>query len=149
MDAWLHHVSRGRVAQIKTILRQTFANDVTVGDHANQPVILSNWDGADVVRAHQFREFGDRGIRADPLDPFVHCFFDFHADLLVGVGCTYDETKVPLCQSAIVPAADRCLSLILTSDGVDLCAAAIVVALLPPSDTLVCLLWTEGAHQPT
>src|SRR5262249_40101024 len=124
MDAWLHHVSRGRVAQIKTILRQTFANDVTVGDHANQPVILSNWDGADVVRAHQFREFGDRGIRADPLDPLVHCFFDFHADLLVGVGCTWMKLKCRPAvapKSAIVTEADRCLSLILTSDGVDLC----------------------------
>jgi hypothetical protein len=52
-------------------------------------------------------------------------------------------------KSAIVTEADRCLSLILTSDGVDLCAAAIVNALLRPSDTLVCPLWTEGAHQPT
>src|SRR5262249_12267911 len=28
-----------------------------------------------------FGEFGDRGIRADPLDALVHCFFYFHADL--------------------------------------------------------------------
>src|SRR5215475_14570786 len=81
MNAWRHHVSRGRAVHIKTILRQTFANDITVGDHADQPIILANWDGADVVRAHQFSEFGDRGIRADPLDALVHCFFYFHADL--------------------------------------------------------------------
>jgi hypothetical protein len=53
------------------ILRQTFANDVKVSHHTDQPVIFSNWDGADIVRAHQFREFGDRGIRADPLDPLL------------------------------------------------------------------------------
>src|SRR5262245_7571763 len=80
MNAWRHHVSRGRAMHIKTFLRQTFANDVTVGDHADQPIILANRDGADAVCAHQFSEFGDRGIRADPLDALVHCFFDFHAD---------------------------------------------------------------------
>jgi hypothetical protein len=82
VDAWRHHVSRGRAMHIKTILRQTFAYDVTVGDHADQPVILANWDSADVLCTHQFSEFSDRGIQADPLDAFVHCFFDFHADLL-------------------------------------------------------------------
>src|SRR5262249_47525590 len=108
MDAWRHNVSCGRAVQIKTILHQTVANDVTVGDHADQPVILANWDGADVVRAHQSSEFGDSGIRADPLDPLVHCVFDFHADLLGGVGCTCDEYKVQprrSPKSALVPAA--------------------------------------------
>src|SRR5262245_7861178 len=81
MNAWRHHVSRGRAMHIKIFLRQTFANDVTIGDHADQPVILSNRDSAYVVRAHQFGEFGDRGIRADPLDALVHCFLYFHADL--------------------------------------------------------------------
>jgi len=100
MDAWLHHVSRGRAVQIKTMLRQTFANDVTVSDHADQPVILANWDGADVVRAHQFREFGDRGIRADPLDPLVHCFFDFHADLLLELDALMMNIK---CSPALAP----------------------------------------------
>src|SRR5262249_54664597 len=85
MDAWRHHVPRDRALHIETILRQTFANDVTVGDHADQPVILSDRNGANVVRAHQFGEFDDRGIRADPLNTLVHCFFDFHADLLAGV----------------------------------------------------------------
>src|SRR5262249_40271388 len=82
MNAWRHHVSRGRAMHIKTFLRQTFANDVTVGDHADQPIILADRDGADVVCAPQFSQFGDRGIRADPLDALVHCFFYFHADLL-------------------------------------------------------------------
>src|SRR5262249_41475873 len=88
VDAWRHNVSRGCSMHIKAIPRQTFAHDVTVGDHADQPVILANRDSADVLCAHQFSEFGDRGIQADPLDALVHCFFDFHADLLAGVGCT-------------------------------------------------------------
>src|SRR5262249_32234035 len=105
MDAWRHHVSRSRTVHIKTILRQTFANDVTVGDHPDQSIILANWDGADVVRAHQFSEFGDRGVRADPLDPLVHCFFDFHADLLCGFGCTYDEYAAPPQPQVLIPSA--------------------------------------------
>jgi hypothetical protein len=89
MDALRHHVSRGRTTHIKSILRQTFADDIPIGDHPDQSVILANRDGADVVCAHQFGEFGDRRIRADPLDTPVHCFFDFHADLPTGAGCTY------------------------------------------------------------
>jgi hypothetical protein len=27
---------------------------------------------------HQFREFGDRGVGADPVDTLVHHVFDFH-----------------------------------------------------------------------
>src|SRR5262245_46554518 len=83
MAAGRHPVSRGRSAHIKTILRQTFANDVAIGDHADQPVILANRDSADVVCAHQFGEFGDRGIWTDPLNALVHCLIDFHADLLL------------------------------------------------------------------
>ena len=94
MDAWRHHVLRGRAAHIKTILRQTFANDVTVGDHADQPVILANWDGADVVCAHQFSEFGDRGIRADPLDPLCIASLTFMRTSLEELDAPIDEYKV-------------------------------------------------------
>src|SRR5207248_10315480 len=78
MDARGHHVARRRAAGVKAVLRQAFADDVAVGHHADQPVVLANRNGADVMLAHQFREFADRGVRTDPVDAFVHRLFDFH-----------------------------------------------------------------------
>src|SRR4051812_48812468 len=78
MDAWGHQVARHRAAGIETVLRQSFADDVTVGHHADQPVVLSNGNGADVMLTHQFREFGDRRVWTNPVDALVHCIFDFH-----------------------------------------------------------------------
>src|SRR4029077_19467019 len=78
MDAWGHHVARRRAAGIETVPRQSFADDVTVGHHADQPVVLSNGNGAYVMLTHQFREFGDRRVWTNPVDALVHCIFDFH-----------------------------------------------------------------------
>src|SRR4029077_7522855 len=78
MDAWGHHVARRRAAGIETVLRQSFADDVTVGHHADQPVVLSNGNGAYVMLTHQFREFGHRRVWTNPVDALVHCIFDFH-----------------------------------------------------------------------
>src|SRR5262249_40903872 len=57
---------------------QTFADDVAVGDHADQLVVLADRNGADVVVTHQFGDFGDRGVGTDPVDALVHHVFDFH-----------------------------------------------------------------------
>src|SRR5467141_2175678 len=62
----------------KLVLRQSFADDVTVGHHADQPVVLSDGNGAYVMLTHQFREFGDRRVWTNPVDALVHCIFDFH-----------------------------------------------------------------------
>src|SRR5262245_1605674 len=78
MDAWSHHIARRRAADIETVLRQSFADDVTVGHHADQPVVLSNGNGAYVMLTHQFCEFGHRRVWTDPVDALVHCVFDFH-----------------------------------------------------------------------
>src|SRR5262252_10712412 len=78
MDAWGHHIARDRAAGIKAVLRQSFADDVSVCDHADQPVVLSNRNGAYIMLTHQFREFGDRRVWTDPVDALVHCVFDFH-----------------------------------------------------------------------
>src|SRR5262249_22164973 len=78
MDAWGHHVARRRPADIKAILGQSLADDIAVSHHADKPVILPDWNGAYIVLPHQFREVDDRGIRIDPVDTLVHCFFDFH-----------------------------------------------------------------------
>src|SRR6266446_7875998 len=60
----------------KLVLRQSFADDVTVGHHADQPVVLSDGNGAYVMLTHQFREFGDRRVWTNPVDALVHCVFD-------------------------------------------------------------------------
>jgi hypothetical protein len=41
MDAWGHHLTR-RHAGIEVVLRQTFANDVSVGHHTDEMVVLSD-----------------------------------------------------------------------------------------------------------
>src|SRR5437879_11822579 len=78
MDAWGHHVARRRAAGIEALLRQSFTDDVAVGHHPDQPVVLSNRNGADVMLTHQFREFGYWRVWTDPVDAFVHRVLDFH-----------------------------------------------------------------------
>src|SRR5580704_17884562 len=78
MNAWGHHLARRRATGIEVVLRQPFADDVAVGHHADQAVVLSNRNGAYIMLTHQFREFSDRGVRTDPIDALVHRFFDFH-----------------------------------------------------------------------
>src|SRR5262245_15472164 len=62
----------------EAVLRQAFADDVTVGHHANQSVLLSDRNGTNIMLAHQFRELGDRSVWTDPVDTLVHRVFDFH-----------------------------------------------------------------------
>ncbi len=78
MNAWGHHIARRGTSGIEAVISQPFADDVTVGHDADQPVVLADWNGAYIVLTHQFREFGDGGVRANPLDAHVHRFFDFH-----------------------------------------------------------------------
>src|SRR5439155_11507192 len=40
--------------------------------------VLADRDRADVVLAHQFRQFGDRSVGAYPVDALGHRVFDFH-----------------------------------------------------------------------
>src|SRR5262249_14745906 len=79
MDAWRHHLASSREVGIEAALRYPFADDVAVGHHADQPVILSNRNRADIVFAHQFCELGDRNVRTDPIDALVHRVFDLHS----------------------------------------------------------------------
>jgi len=78
MDAWGHYIARSRAAGIEAVLRQSFADDVSVGHHADQPVVLSNRNGAYVMLMHQFRQLGDRRLWTDPVDALVHCVLYFH-----------------------------------------------------------------------
>src|SRR6266852_1797145 len=52
MNAGGHHIARSSAKGIETVLRQTFANDVTVSHHADQSVVLSNRNGTDIVFTH-------------------------------------------------------------------------------------------------
>ena len=56
MDTWGHHLARRRAAGIEAILCQPFADDVAVGHHADQLVVLSNRNGAYIMLTHQFCE---------------------------------------------------------------------------------------------
>src|SRR5262249_42326432 len=78
MDARGHHIARRRTASIETVLRQSFADDVAVGYHSNQPVVFPDRKRAYIVRAHQFCNLNDGGIGTDPLNALVHRVFDFH-----------------------------------------------------------------------
>src|SRR6476619_803338 len=44
----------------------------------SRSVVLPDRNAADVMLPHHFREFGDRGVGADPVDTLVHHVFDFH-----------------------------------------------------------------------
>src|SRR5258708_6439685 len=78
MDAFGHHIARHRAASIEVVARKPFADDVAVGHHPDQSVVLPNRNAADVMLPHHFREYGDRGVGADPVDTLVHHVFDFH-----------------------------------------------------------------------
>jgi hypothetical protein len=78
MDAWSHHIACCRVARIEAFLRQPFAYDVAIRHYPNQLIVLSDWNGANIMLAHQFREFDDRGVGTNPFNTLVHRFFDFH-----------------------------------------------------------------------
>jgi hypothetical protein len=42
MDARRHHSTRRRAMGVELVLRQTFADDVPVGHHADETIVLSN-----------------------------------------------------------------------------------------------------------
>src|SRR5256886_12700345 len=46
------HGGRPRTAGIETVLRQSFADDVAVGHHSDQPVVFPDRNRAYIVRAH-------------------------------------------------------------------------------------------------
>src|SRR4249920_3681598 len=78
MDAWSHHIACCRAAGIEAFLRQPLTYDVAVGHHSDELIFLSDWNGAYVMLAHQFREFDDGGVGTNPFNALVHRFFDFH-----------------------------------------------------------------------
>src|SRR5262245_62638936 len=51
MDAGSHHIARGQVGRI-ALLRQPFAYDVAIRHHPNELIVLSDWNGADIMFRH-------------------------------------------------------------------------------------------------
>src|SRR6266404_3016735 len=98
MDAFGHHIARPRAASIEVVARKPFADDVAVGHHPDQSVVLPKRNAADVMLPHQFRKFGDKGLRAYPVDSLVHHVFYFHG------GPPLLEFQVHLMQCSIAPA---------------------------------------------
>src|SRR5215469_8104191 len=94
MDAWGHYIARDRAAGIEAVVRQSFADDVSVGHHADQPVVLANRNGTYVMLTHQLGEFGHRRVWADPVDALVHHVFDLHGTDSVAEVCV--SAPVPL-----------------------------------------------------
>src|SRR6266850_963404 len=97
MDAFGHHIARRRAASIEVVARKPFADDIAVGHHPDQSIVLPNRNAADIIPPHQFREFGDRGVGADPVDTLVHHVFDFHG------GPPLLEFQVHLMQCSTAP----------------------------------------------
>src|SRR5215510_2541941 len=79
----------------RSVLRQPFADDVAVGHHPDQPVVLSNRNGTYIMLTHQFCEFGNRGVRTDPVDALVHRVLDFHGGPPLLELDTLDEMQRP------------------------------------------------------
>ena len=49
MDAFGHHIARRRAAGIEAVARKPFADDVAVGHHPDQSVVLPDRNAADVM----------------------------------------------------------------------------------------------------
>jgi hypothetical protein len=76
------------------------SDNVAVSHHADQLVVLSKRNGAYIMLTHQFREFGDRGVRTDQSTPLCITSLTFMADLRCWSLSTLDE-KPLLLSSAI------------------------------------------------
>src|SRR4029077_5267059 len=61
MDFCCHYIACSGAVAIEVVLRQFLADDVGVGHHSDQTIILAYPDSAYVVVSHQFREFSHRG----------------------------------------------------------------------------------------
>ena len=78
MNAWGHDITRRGALCVEVVLGQPFADDIAVGHHADQLVVLANGRRPISCLSILFAEISDRRIWTDPIDAFVHRFFDFH-----------------------------------------------------------------------
>src|SRR5262249_8530427 len=78
MDAFAHDIACRRAARIEAVLRQSITDNVAVGHHADELVVLSDRNGANVMLTHELGDLHEWRLRTDPLDALVHHFLDFH-----------------------------------------------------------------------
>ena len=71
-DALGHHVARRQLVDVAAVAYAA-TDDVAIGDHSDEPIILANGNRADVEFAHLLRNLSDGRLRADPLCTLVHC----------------------------------------------------------------------------
>src|SRR5262249_56036925 len=71
MNARSHHIARHRAAGVEAVLCQSFADDVSVGHHADQPIVLSNRNSAYVMLTHQLGAFGHTPCPTPPSHPLI------------------------------------------------------------------------------
>jgi hypothetical protein len=57
------------------------ARNVSIGDHADQPIVLADWDTSDTVVSHDAGHLGDWDFRRDPLHVATHDFLYDHGVL--------------------------------------------------------------------
>ena len=55
-------------AGIETVGGKSFADDVAIGHHPDQLVVLADRNAADIMRSHQLCDFGNRRVGTDPVD---------------------------------------------------------------------------------
>src|SRR5215472_11398082 len=81
MDALRHDFARGGPLWIPA-RRNAATDNIAIGHHANQSIMLTDGNCADVVRAHQRGEHFHGCEWINPGDALMHCLFHFHGRLL-------------------------------------------------------------------
>src|SRR5690348_15042485 len=81
IDDALRHDIAGAQRAAGFAVRKPAADDVAVGYHADEAIILAHRDGADILALHLLRHLGNRSFRRHPRDAFVHDLFNFHRNL--------------------------------------------------------------------
>src|SRR5262245_18201350 len=80
-DAFRHEFARGGAFWV-TSHRDAATDNIAIGHHTNQSIVLPDGDCADVVCAHQSSELFHGRPWINPRDAPVHCLFHFHGPLL-------------------------------------------------------------------
>src|SRR5262245_13215537 len=81
-DAFSHHIACAMRLCIEARSDAT-ADDIPVRHHADQAIIFADWNGTNIMLAHQPGELDNRRVGIDPLHTLVHGLFHFHGRLLL------------------------------------------------------------------
>src|SRR5690606_29817115 len=76
-DAARHDVA-SRHSRTLHALRDAAADDVTISNHSNQPIILPDGERTNVLVTHELGDLDDRCAGLYPVHAWVHGVFHFH-----------------------------------------------------------------------